>query len=427
MVDSLTPSRTTREAHGLRWRIAGLLCLASGLNYLDRQTLSILAQTIQTELRLTDVDYSFITSAFLFTYTAMYAVSGRLTDRFGTRRAFAWSVGGWSMATLLHAFVNTAGQLAGVRMLLGVFESANFPAGIKAVTEWFPLRERALAVGIFNAGASVGSAVAVPLISFMALGLGWRSTFVVTGLLGMVWLFFWQKTYWLPQQHPRLSADELAHIHDGAFSAETAAPAPGLGRLLRQPAAWACIAARVLIDPVTYFLIFWIPKYLQQAQGFDLKSLGAAAWIPYAALAVGTVAGGAVPAALLRRGWSLHRARMTMMALASALIPVFYFLLSGSGSPGLALAFIAGLMFFHGLWANITLPTELFPKSVQGTLTGLGGTLGGLAGIGSQLAIGYTVQHLSYTPIFVVAGLAYGVAFLIVIFTVREIGRLVAV
>jgi len=336
---------------------------------------------------------------------------------------FAWSVGGWSFATIGHAFVHTLGQLAGARMLLGVFESANFPAGIKAVTEWFPLRERALAVGIFNAGASIGAAVAVPLISFLALAHGWRATFVVTGLLGLVWVAAWYRLYRLPHEHPRLSAAERDLILSEDHEAE-GVHIP-LRRLVCLPATWACVAARVLIDPVTYFLTFWIPKYLQDAQGFDLKTLGYAAWVPYAALAIGTIVGGAVPRTLIARGWSLHRARFAMMAIASVLIPICYAALSNVTHPGWALAFIAGLMFFHGLWANITLPTELFPKSVQGTVTGLGGTLGGLAGIGSQLAIGWTVQNVSYTPVFVVAGIAYALALLIVWRSVRCLGEIV--
>jgi ACS family hexuronate transporter-like MFS transporter len=398
MVD-LADETTTRLRR--RWRIAGLLSLASALNYLDRQTLSVMAGTMQTELGMSDVDYSYVTSAFLFSYTAMYVVSGRLVDRFGTRRGFAWSVGGWSLATMGHALVQTAGQLAGVRFVLGVFESANFPAGIRAVTEWFPVRERALAVGIFNAGASVGSAVAVPLISLLALNFGWRSAFVVTGALGLVWLLAWQRWYHLPR----------AGGEGGERVPEKTVP---LLALLRRPELWACVAARVLIDPVTYFLNFWIPKYLQTEQGFDLKTLGFAAWIPYAALAVGAIAGGSLPAALIRRGWSLHRARMAVMVGASALMPLGYWLLSGTASPVGAVACIAALMFLHGSWSNITLPTELFSRSVQGTVTGLGGTLGGLAGMGTQLLIGYTVQQGSYTPVFVAAGLAYAVAFLLV-------------
>lgn len=423
MVEAPIRQQTTPN---VRWWIAGLLFLASALNYLDRQTMSVLASTIQAELKLTDVDYSYITSAFLFSYTAMYFVSGRLVDRFGTRRGFALSVGGWSAATILHALAQTAGQLAGVRMVLGVFESANFPAGIRAVTEWFPVRERALAVGVFNAGASVGAALAVPLISILALQVGWQYTFMVTGVLGFIWLIAWQRTYYLPAEHPTLSETERLYIRDGQASEnQTGQAGLPLKRLLRLPEVWACIAARVLIDPVTYFLNFWIPKYLQTAQGFDLKTLGYSAWIPYAALALGTLAGGAVPTWLIRRGWSLHRARKTVMGLASALIPLCYVFLSGATSPATALVCIAGLMFFHGSWSNITLPTELFPPSVQGTVTGLGGTLGGLAGIVTQLGIGWAVQHLSYTPVFVGAGLAYGLCFLIVHLTVRRLGVII--
>lgn len=418
-----TASASVRPIPNLRWRIAGLLSLASALNYLDRQTLSVLASTIQNDLGLSDLDYAFVTSAFLFTYTAMYLISGQLTDRWGTRRVLGLSVGGWSVATLAHAAVHTATQLAGVRMVLGLFESANFPAGIRTVAEWFPMRERALAVGVFNAGASIGAAVAVPLISFLALAYGWRATFVVTGLLGLVWVVAWLWFYRLPEEHPRLSGVERSIVLDAQPESGVEAVKIPLLRLLRMPPTWACVAARVLIDPVTYFLIFWIPKYLQDAQGFDLKTLGYAAWAPYAALALGTIAGGALPHALTGRGWTLHRARFATMIFASLAIPLCYLLLTQASAPALALTLIAAIMFFHGLWSNITLPTELFPKSVQGTVTGLGGTLGGIAGIGSQIAIGWAVTTISYTPVFVAAGLTYALALIIVSLTIKRLGE----
>lgn len=204
-----------RPIKNLRWYIAGMLCLSSELNYLDRQTLSVLAATIQADLQLTDVDYSRVTSAFLISYTIMYAVSGKLVDILGTRRSFLIFVSSWSVANMLHGFARSASQLAFFRFLLGAAEPANFPGGVKAVSEWFPMRERALAVGIFNAGTALGGALAVPIVSFIALQWGWRWAFVGTGSLGFVWVAAWAAFYRLPQDHPRITAEEKigrAHV-----------------------------------------------------------------------------------------------------------------------------------------------------------------------------------------------------------------------
>ncbi|HEV7332357.1 MAG TPA: MFS transporter [Flavisolibacter sp.] len=416
----------TKSTSNIRWGIASMLCLSAALNYMDRQALSVLATTIQAELGLTDIDYAFITSSFLISYTIMYAISGRLTDIIGTKKALLFSVGGWSIANMLHAVARTAMQFSVFRFFLGFAESANFPAGIKAVTEWFPVKERALAVGIFNAGASIGAAVAVPLVSFIAVAWGWQSAFVVTGALGLVWVVFWRKYYHLPKDHPTISTEERNLIESDDSKDITRKETFSLKKLLTMRQAWGCFAARILIDPVTYFLIFWIPKYLQQEQGLSLDRLGFFAWIPYVALAIGTISGGMIPGFLMKKGWSLDKARKTVMLSSSVLIPIFYFLLFLSPNPLLAIVAIAGLMFGHGTWSNITIPTEVFPKTVQGTITGVGGTLGGLAGIGSQLAIGWTVQNVSYTPIFIAAGLAYMTAFILVKLLIGKLGVIIA-
>jgi len=393
----------------IRWTVAVMLFFASTLNYLDRQVLSVLAPTIQAELGLDDVDYSFITSSFLLSYTVMYAVSGVLVDRLGTRRCFIWAVGGWSIANVLHAFAKTAMQFSVFRFMLGIAESANFPAGVKAASEWFPLRERALAIGMLNAGSSAGAAIAIPLVSVIAIQFDWQAAFVATGLLGFIWLFFWRRHYYLPQHHPRISQQERELIlEDQHPEEEQPTRRLGIWRLLRMRQAWGCLCARIFIDPITYFLIFWIPKYLQEQQGLSLDQMGYFAWIPFVVLAVGTLLGGIIPRWLINRmGWSLNRSRKTVMMTASLLVPVCCVVLFYSNGAALALLAIAGIMLGHGLWGNITIPAEVFPKHVQGTLTGIGGTLGGIAGILSQLSVGWTVQHFSYVPIFIAIGIAY--------------------
>lgn len=355
----------------------------------------------------------------------MYVVSGRLLDRFGTRLGLGLSVGAWSVANMLHALARTALGFSFFRFLLGIGESANFPAGVKVVSEWFPMRERALAVGIFNSGSSIGAAFAAPMVSFVALAWGWRWAFVVTGALGFVWLLGWVRLFYLPEKHPRLGEAERAVVlSDTAAEAQGNSQPVSLRRLLAMKETWGCVSARVFIDPVTYFLVFWIPKYLQKEQGFTLANVGAYAWIPYLALAVGTVVGGLIPHRLIHRGWTVNRARKSVMFFFSCLIPACYLVLANAHGPAVAIFAITGLMFGHGAWGNITIPAEVFPKTVVGTVSGLGGTLGGLAGIATQLSIGWVVQNLSFTPVFLACGSMYMLSFLLVHSLAGELGKI---
>jgi len=408
---------------GLRWYIVGLLCLASGLNYLDRQTLSVLAQTIQDELHLTNIQYSHITSAFLVSYTIMYAVSGRLVDRLGSRRSFLVFVSGWSAANMLHVFARTALQFSFFRFLLGATESGNFPAGVKVVTEWFPPRERALAIGIFNAGTAVGSALAAPVVTFLALRWGWRSAFAAGGVLGLAWLVLWWWLYRQPRDHRWLGAEERRLIATDD-PLPVAPPLVSLRQLFATREIWGCIVARVLTDPISYFFIFWTPKFLQQERGFDLAAIGRYSWIPFVAAALGNVAGGAVPNCLIQRGWTLNRARKTMMFAASCLMPVCCLLIVRLPSPALALAAISVAMGCHGIWANMTLPAEVFPNQVVGSVSGFAGALGGLMGIVTQLAIGWSVQNVSFTPVFAACSVAHLTAFGLVCLLLPRLGTI---
>ncbi|MGH9159806.1 MAG: MFS transporter, partial [Vicinamibacteraceae bacterium] len=333
---------TTRPIPHLRWYVAILLCLASELNYLDRQALSALKVTIQQDLGFSELDYANITTAFLLSYTVMYAVSGRIVDSIGTRLSFMLFVSGWSVASMLHGLAHSVFQFQVMRFLLGVAEPGNFPAGVRAVSEWFPMRERALAVGIFNAGTALGSTLAIPLVSWLALAYGWRPAFFITGTLGFVWVAIWFWLYQLPEQHPQLTPAERALILAGRPQESTEAPVP-IAKLLTLRATWGCIAARVLTDPITYFLQFWVPSYLQQERGFSLAQLGKYAWIPFAALAVGNIASGAIPRYLVSRGWTLHRARKTTVFAVSCVAVVLLLLITRADSPASALVCISGI------------------------------------------------------------------------------------
>lgn len=408
---------------GLRWYVAGMLCLASELNYLDRQTLSVLAQTIQDHLGLTTEQYADITSWFLASYTIMYAVSGRIIDRLGTRVSFLIFVAGWSAATMLHGIAQTAFQLSLFRFLLGATEAAIIPGGTKAVAEWFPPRERLLATGVFNAGTAVGGAIAAPLVAWIALTWTWRHAFVVSGLLGFLWLAVWVVFYRLPRQHPRISADELQLIEAERGSQEEPATVP-LTRLLGLRAVWGCMLVRMVTDPVSYFFLFWIPKYLQQERGFDLADVGKYSWIPFVAIALGNVVGGALPGWLMRLGWSYNRARKTVMLCASCIIPLCFVALVRVPDVASALTLLSAAMFSHAAWLSIGLPGEIFPAHVVGTISGLSGCLGGVMGIISQQLIGWTVQHVSYTPIFMVGSVLHLTSFVIVGVLIGKLGVL---
>ncbi len=404
----------------LRWSIALLLCLSSTLNYLDRQTLSVLAATIQRELQLTDVQYSYVTSSFLLSYTVMYAVSGRVIDAIGVRRGLMLFVSGWSIATMLHGLTRSLVGLSFFRFLLGATQPANFPAGVRAAAEWFPLRERALAVGIFNSGTAIGGALAAPIVSAIALAFGWRTAFAVNGALGFFWVAIWARYYDRPETHTRLGGAERALI---LADRGTGSSAPvGIIKLLSLPETWGCMMPRILLDPVTYFLTFWIPKYLQQERGFSLADLGRYAWIPFAALAVGNIAGGAIPRYLIARGWSINRARKSTMFGVSAAIAICFLLITRVESAGAALLLISAVMFGHGAWGNITLPAEVFPPNAVGSVTGFGGALGAGIGFFTQLGIGWVVQNVSYTPLFIVCAFVYMLTFALVSWLVGELG-----
>lgn len=404
----------------LRWYIAILLCMASALNYLDRQTLAVLIGTIKEELHITNADYGTIMTWFLISYGIMYAVSGRIVDFVGTRRGFTIFVTGWSVGDMLFMFARSVLQFSGCNFLLGVFEPGNFTGGIRAVSEWFPMRDRALAVGIFNSGVAFGSMACAPIVTFIAMRFGWRSAFLVTGLLGLVWVVVWLLVFRLPKDHPRISEEEKQLIlADQGGQGEQPVP---LSRLLKMRETWGCILVRMLTDPISYFLLFWIPLYFQHTHGFNLKELGMFVWIPYTAAAAGNIFGGAVPRWLVGRGWSLNKARKTTMGVMTVLMPICCLLTTQVSNAAVAMAFVSGMMFCHASWGNITLPAEIFPKNAVGTITGFGGALGSLVGAITQRNIGAATDAYGYAPIFVVCAVLYPVAFVVMQLLIGKLG-----
>lgn len=392
------------KIRGLRWWIIGLVFLATLINYIDRLTISVLAPVITRDLGLTNTEFGSIVTWFLLAYTISQALSGKLYDRVGTRLGFVLSITVWSVAAMAHAFARGLGSLSLFRFVLGLGEAGNWPGAAKTVAEWFPARQRAFGMAIFNSGAAIGSIVAPPLIVGLQLRYGWQTTFIVTGSLGFVWLSLWLLFYRPPGRHKWITQEELNLI--APSSTRVIAPSVRWRDLLRYRQVWAIVLARFLTDPVWWLYITWLPKYLADDRGFSLTKIGLFAWVPYVAADAGSLSGGWLSGHLIARGWSVDRARKTVILIAALLMPAGIFA-AFVDDPLLALALIGVVLFGFQVWINNvqTLPSDFFPDTTVASVAGLGG-MG--AGVGSMIFIfttGWVVDHFSYVPILVTAGL----------------------
>jgi ACS family hexuronate transporter-like MFS transporter len=391
----------------LRWIIAFLLCLSTTINYLDRQAIGVVSVEIRREFGLNEQDYSYILSFFFFAYAIMYAGSGYIIDRLGTRRGFAVFVTGWSVAQLLHGFAVGRWSLGACRFLLGLSEPGAWPAAAKAVSEWFPASQRALAMGIFNSGTSLGSALAPITVAVITRHYGWRNAFVFTGLIGIGWLVIWLILYNPPHLNRWLHAREYEKLKPLLPPPATREPVDWRA-LLKARACWTLILTRFFTDPVIYFVIFWLPEYLRKERGFDLAMVGRYSWVPFAVGGIGYVFGGWLSGRLMRAGWALPRARKFVMALGAALMPVA---MAAPFVPnaGLAIAATCFITLGHALWtANLqTIPTDVFRGPEIGTVTGFSGSGGAIGGMLANLGTGYIVTHFTYAPVFLLAGLMH--------------------
>ncbi|HEY6391161.1 MAG TPA: MFS transporter [Bryobacteraceae bacterium] len=396
----------------LRWIIAFLLCLSTMINYLDRQAIGVVSVEIRREFSLTEQDYSYILSFFFLAYAIMYAGSGYIIDRLGTRRGFAVFISGWSIAQLLHGFAIGKWSLGSYRFLLGLSEPGAWPAAAKAVSEWFPASQRALAMGIFNAGTSLGSALAPITVALITRHYGWRNAFVFTGLIGLAWLAAWLFLYQPPHLNRWLRADEYARLKLLLPPPEEARPAEAervhWRTLVRERACWTLILTRFFTDPVIYFVIFWLPEYLRKERAFNLAEVGKYSWVPFAFGGIGYVLGGWLSGRLIDAGWPLARARKLVMAMGAAVMPVAI-LAPFVPTAALAIAATCFITFGHGLWvANLqTIPTDIFRGREIGTVTGFSGMGGAVGGMLASLGTGYIVTHFTYAPIFLLAGLMH--------------------
>jgi MFS transporter, ACS family, hexuronate transporter len=399
---------------GLRWMIIGLVFFITVINYIDRMTVSVLAPVITKDLGLTNTEFGAITTWFLVAYTISQAVSGKIYDRFGTKSGFTFSVVVWSVAAILHAFASGLTSLSAFRFMLGFGEAGNFPGAAKTAAEWFPQRERALAQGIFNSGVALGSVVAPPLIIWLQLTYGWKTTFVFTGILGFIWLAFWLVLYKSRDEHSWLTEREKNLIEEGEDASENSkfqipnskSTAPTYASLLKYKETWAIVLARFLVDPVWWLYITWLPKYLYDARGFDLKQIGAFAWMPFVAAGLGSLFGGWLAKFLIGKGWSVDKARKVIIGLSCLLMPAGI-VAAYTNDSMMALAMISLVLFGFQVWINNvqTLPSDFFPKSAVGSIAGLGGMGAGIGSIIFTYTTGWVVDNFSYTPILVAAGL----------------------
>ena len=410
----MSPTLVSRPATShVRWTVCALLFFATTINYVDRQVLSILAKTLETSIGWDSIQYGYITAAFQAAYAIGLLSAGRLIDRLGTRLGYAIAITLWSLAAMAHAAAASAFTFGVALALLGRGEAANFPACIKTVAEWFPKSERALATGIFNSGANIGAVVAPLVVPWLAAAYGWQSAFLATGAIGFVWLIFWLLIYSKPEEHRSISARELGYIQVDAPDKATSYP---WLRLLPKRETWAFAFGKGLTDPVWWFFLFWFPKYLQETFGLTLQQIVLPTLVVYNICSIGSIGGGWLSSGLIKRGWTLNRARKTAMLIcALAVVPVVYAPYCKSlwgvvGLVGLATA-------AHQGWsANLfTTVSDMFPRSAVGSVVGIGGTAGALASVGVQITTGYIVQLThSYVPLFLIAGSAYLVALAII-------------
>ncbi|NDD62500.1 MAG: MFS transporter [Acidobacteria bacterium] len=386
-----------------RWLIVALLFALSVVNYLDRQTLSVLAPTLRETLGFGTIEYSYIVAAFLAAYTIGFAVAGRVIDRVGVRVGIALALAFWSVAGMLHATAAIAGgwvMLAVCRFLLGLGESFNVPGGVKALSEWTPTRERGLSTAIFSNGFMVGAIIAPPLVSLLALRFGWQWAFLVTGLLGFIVLAVWWRFYDSPERHPRLSGTERTYILTGREAAQPGEPV-SWWQTLRSPTCYSLLIARLLTDPLPYFFTFWLPEYLKSSRGFTLAMIGALGWIPFLAADVGGPGGGALSDWLVRRGLTPLQARRRAMLLAACVMPLSAIAVR-TDSTGVSLALIALLLAAHSCWITnlLAASSEMVPRSRVATVVGLAGMGGSIGGVISNLLTGRVIASYGYVPVF---------------------------
>ena len=396
-----------------RWRICALLFAATTLNYVDRGVLGVLAPDLSERFGWKEIDYSQIVTAFQIAYAIGLVGAGAVIDKVGTRIGYAIAICIWSVSAMGHALAGSATGFGIARFFLGLGEAGNFPAAIKTVAEWFPRRERAFATGLFNSGSNVGAVVAPAVVPVVAVNWGWQAAFLFTGVLSAAWLITWLIVYRPSAQHPKLSPQELSHIRSDPDEPTVRLP---WAQLLRHRQAWAFVVAKFLTDPIWWFFLFWLPKFLNQEYGLTLTRLGPPLIAIYLMADVGSIGGGWIAGRFIRRGWSVNRARKGAMLLcALSVVPIAF--ASSAANLWVAVVLIGFATAGHQGWsANVfTLTSDMFPRNAVGSVVGLGGLAGAVGGALVSTVVGFLLDATgSYLPVFVMAAFVYLVALAIV-------------
>ncbi len=412
-----------------KWWVAILLFLVTVLNYIDRQTLSVLAPVIREEFGMSNQDYSYIIMSFQLAYMIMQSGSGAIFDRIGTRWGFALIFVWWSMSTILHGWARGVKSFMAFRFMLAAGEAGNWPGAAKTIAEWFPPRQRSFAMGIFNTGSSTGALIAPPLIAWITTLYGWQWTFVLIGGGGLFWLVLWLGTY--PGTPPPTPRDEPLPGEPVEVEevCEEVAPAPqALApkipwlHLLRYRQVWGLVLARFLSDPVWWFYVFWLPNYLSNERGLSLLEIGALAWIPFLAADAGCLVGGGMGSLLMSQGWSTNKARRTVMITSACMMSGAVFVVQ-TDSLAVVIGLISLATFAHQSWSTnmLTLPADLFPSNVVASVSGLSGTGAAFGGLLFTLLTGYVVDTVSYAPVFALAALLHPIAAVVLVLVVGRI------
>ncbi|MFO7824485.1 MAG: MFS transporter [Cyclobacterium sp.] len=397
----------------IRWYILALVFLATGLNFLDRQVLSMTIIKIQEELQISDVEYGWVNTGFLVSYALMFTVGGRLIDKVGGKLGLGLSVGLWSVASALHGIMSNFYHLLGFRFLLGMGEGGCFPGAAKTVYEWFDKKERALANGVAIGGAAIGAVVAPPLTILISGQYGWRWAFIIPGIIGIVWVIAWFAPSWKKSLH--------AVSRRESKQAGSSLQVP-LRHLLKNRTVQAFILIRFLLDPVFYFLMFWVPKYLNQERDLSFERIGELFWIPFLALGLSNILGGWCSDKLVSRNLTINAARKWVMGFAAALTLVAPFI-STVSSVAVAILLMSLMMLAHGFWITnyITAIGDVFGNYATSSVVGLSGTAGAVSGMILNPVIGWVAQNHSYGPLWLVSGIMYPLAFVILLVFVPKI------
>ncbi|NQW76658.1 MAG: MFS transporter [Cytophagales bacterium] len=398
----------------MRWWICALLFFATTINYIDRQVFAILAPQLQTEIGWSEIEYGYIVTAFQLSYAVGLLMVGKFIDFLGTKKGFILSIIVWSLAAMAHALARTPVGFGLARLALGIGESGNFPAAIKTISEWFPRKERALATGIFNSGSNIGAIVAPLLVPIIALNFGWQAAFILTGLLGFIWLFFWLRLMSRPEENVSINAAELDLIK--ADTEENLEKPTSIWKIIRTRKIWAIAIGKFMTDPIWWFFLYWLPKFLNTTYGLKLDKIGLPLIVAYLIADVGSIGGGWLSSYFLQMGWSINAARKTTLLICAIMVVPIYWA-SGIDDLWPAVILIGLGMAAHTGWsANMyTLATDFFPKKDMGTVVGFIGMAGAVGGMLMASATGHLLQATgSYKILFVIAASMYGIALMII-------------